>query len=509
MRWTRRQILRSAGLAGTGLLLESGCLRQRPEARLLASRAPLPKPFQALLPVPPVLKPVRVTAATDFYEVTVRPAAARILPGLSTEIWGYDGIFPGPTIEARAGRPISLRLKNGLAVPIVNHLHGGHTPPESDGYPTDLILPVGGFPNTHMHDPRANTRQGEREYVYVNEQRAATLWYHDHRMDFTGPQVWRGLAGFYILRDAEEDRLPLPRGDKEIPLLICDRSFDADGSLLYPGLDPSLRDQPGVRAEYMGGVLGDVILVNGAPWPRLEVANVKYRLRILNASNARAYELALDPIPPGGVSFIQIGSDGGLLEGPATHRTIQIAPAERFDVVVDFSKFRAGSSIRLLNQAGSGRTGEILRFDVVRSETDHSAIPAGLASMAFPKREEASATRVFDFSYGGAQHGWTINGRPYDPGRMDAQPRLGATEIWQMKTDFNHPLHLHLVHFQVLSHSGRPGPYDAGLKDTVHLGPGQTANILMKFAGYRGRYVFHCHNLEHEDMAMMANFEVI
>ena len=506
---TRREILQFASLSGTGLWLESGCFRRRPEARLLASRAPLPKPFEALLPIPPALRPVRAEATTNFYEVTVRPATARILPGLDTEIWGYGGIFPGPTVEAQAGKRISLRLRNSLPVPIVNHLHGGRTAPESDGYPTDLILPAGGFPSSHMHDPRANIREGEREYVYLNEQRAATLWYHDHRMDFTGPQVWRGLAGFYILRDSEEERLPLPRGAKEIPLLICDRSFDADGSFAYPAVDPSLRDQPGVRQEYMGGVLGDVILVNGAPWPRVEVANVKYRLRILNASNARSYELALDPVPPGGASFIQIGSDGGLLAAPLPLRTLRIAPAERFDVIVDFSKLPIGSSIQMLNQADSGLTGKIMRFDVTRQEKDDSAIPESLASIAFPKREEAVVTRVFDFSYSGGPHGWTINGKPYDPDRMDARPKLNTTEIWQLKTDFSHPLHLHLVHFQVLSHSGRPGLYDTGWKDTVDLGPGQTANILARFTGYRGRYVFHCHNLEHEDMTMMGNFEVI
>ena len=195
----------------------------------------------------------------------------------------------------------------------MNHLHGGRTSPENDGYPTDLILPAGGFPQSHMHDPMAKIVEGEREYIYANDQRAATLWYHDHRMDFTAPQVWRGLAGFYILRDAEEERLGLPRGDKEIALMICDRSFDADGSLLYPALDSSLRETPGSDARYMGGVLGDVILVNGAPWPRLEVANVKYRFRILNASNARRYDLEME----GAASLIQIGSDGGLLAGAA------------------------------------------------------------------------------------------------------------------------------------------------------------------------------------------------
>ena len=508
MKWTRRELI-SMGAVGLAAPFQSSCINPKPEARLLPSRTPLPKPFEAVLRVPAVLQPVNTDSATDYYDVTVKEARAEILTGRQTAIWGYNGTFPGPTIEARSGRQVSLKLRNALPVPIVNHLHGGHTPSEIDGYPTDLIIPAGGFPVSHMQDSMARIAQGERDYLYPNKQRAATLWYHDHRMDFTGPQVWRGLAGFYLLHDEAERNLPLPRGEKDIPILICDRSFDADGSFLYPALDPSLRTQAGVPHEYMGGVLGDVILVNGAPWPRLEVADTKYRLRILNASNARRYELALDP-PPTGTSFVQIGSDGGLLAAPLRHRTIRIAPAERFDVVIDFSQYRQGSRVTLVNKADSGASGQIMRFDVVRHERDESRIPERLAGdVPPPDHGSAGLTRTFNFSYQRGMQSWTINGKPFDEARMDAQPKLGSTEVWQLKTDFSHPLHLHLVHFQVLSHSGRPGPYDAGWKDTIDLGPGQAANILVRFSDFRGRYVFHCHNLEHEDMGMMGNFEVV
>ena len=290
------------------------------------------------LPIPPVLEPVRTDAGIDYYEMTQKVGKAEILPGLETEVWGYEGIFPGPTIESRSGRKIVVRQTNDLPVPVSTHLHGGRTPPGSDGYPTDLIMPkktedhsMGGHGSMDMGGSRHF-----KDYTYPLEQRAATLWYHDHRMDFTGPQVWRGLAGFHIIRDEEEDALPLPKGEKDIPLMICDRSFDRDGSFLYPSLDPSLQDKPGVENDYMDGVLGDTILVNGAPWPVLEVSNTKYRFRILNASNARRYELALQP---GNAPFVQVGSDGGLLGAPIPHRTITIAQAERFDVVIDFSKY--------------------------------------------------------------------------------------------------------------------------------------------------------------------------
>ncbi len=505
----RREFLRFGGLSAAGLLLplvDCGLPAPRPQAKLLPSLVPLPDPFRASLPVPQVLKPMRTDEATDFYDVTARPAMAAILPGHQTPVWGYEGTFPGPTVEARSGRRVSLRLRNALPVPIVTHLHGGRTPPESDGYPTDLILPTESGVDWHLHDSRARIALGERQYIYRNNQRAATLWYHDHRMDFTAPQVWRGLAGFYILRDEEEDRLPLPRGAKDIPLLICDRSFDHDGSFRYPALDPSLRSDAGVEAAYMGGVLGDVILVNGAPWPVLEVANVKYRLRILNASNARRYELALNP--SSSRALVQIGSDGGLLQEPLAQASIRIAPAERFDVVVDFSKYPVGSRIELVNRASNGPQGQIMRFDVVRTEREEHDIPARLSDTSFPQPERISATRGLDFSYDRSSHSWRINGHPFDPARADVRTKLNSTEIWQLRTDFSHPLHLHMVHFQVLGHSGRPLPRDTGWKDTIDLGPGEVANILIPFSGYSGRYVFHCHNLEHEDMSMMGNFEV-
>jgi spore coat protein A, manganese oxidase len=205
------------------------------------------------------------------------------------------------------------------------------------------------------------------EDVYPLEQRAATLWYHDHRMDFTGPQVWRGLAGFHIIRDDEEDALPLPKGEKDIPLMICDRSFDVDGSFLYPSLDSSLQGIPGVEDDYMDGVLGDTILVNGAPWPVLEVSATKYRFRIINASNARRYELVLEP--GNHVPFVQVGSDSGLLGAPILHRTIRIAQAERFDVVVDFSRYDVGTEVTLRNRMGEGEIASVMRFRVTRKES--------------------------------------------------------------------------------------------------------------------------------------------
>ena len=488
---------------------------------LLPSTARLPAPFRVPLPVPPVLEPVRSDRGADLYEITQKAGTAEILPGLKTEVWGYNGTFPGPTVEARRGRRAVVRQWNELPVPVSTHLHGGKTFPESDGYPTDLILPLGqethDDQSSHSHSghPHSGTHaHGFKDYEYPNAQRAATLWYHDHRMDFTGPQVWRGLAGFYVVRDKEEDALPLPKGEKDVPLMICDRSFDEDGSLLYPSLDPSLLGEPGVEDDYMDGVLGDTILVNGAPWPFMEVSATRYRFRILNASNARRYELDLEP--KNGAPFVQVGSDGGLLGAPIRHRTIRLAQAERFDVVIDFSGYPVGTEVTLKNRLGDGATGDVMRFRVTRKERDESAVPPRLSDMAeFDGLEGSGArlTREFRFTRVGDEGRvmWGINGEPFNPERMDAHPELGSTEVWHLKAaPAAHPIHLHLVHFKVLSRNGRePLPTDAGWKDTVDLTSGEEARVLVRFDGYRGRYVFHCHNLEHEDMMMMANFEVV
>ncbi|PSK85049.1 spore coat protein A [Murinocardiopsis flavida] len=520
---SRRRFLGLAG--GAGVLLAAGAAGPRLVGRaaatgeLLGSAVPLPAPFQVPLPVPAVLAPVAKDADADRYEIVQRQTTAEILPGLRTPIWGYQGTFPGPTIESRSGRTAVVRHRNELPVPTVVHLHGGRTPPDSDGYATDLVLPADGTHaafshggHTGMRDPDATVTRGEREYRYPLRQQAATLWYHDHRMDFTGPAVYRGLAGFHIVRDDEEDALPLPRGERELPLMITDRAFAADGSMRYPSVDPSLTTLPGVEEPYVEGVLGDVILVNGAPWPVAEVSAARHRLRVLNASNARRYDLALDPPPPGGGAFTQIGADQGLLAAPRVHGHLPIAPAERYDLVVDFGRYPVGTEVTLVNRLGTGTTARVMRFRVARRGAEDSRVPDRLADVAPLDRAQAAVTRDFSFRGGrvGDRHGWTVNGEPYAPTRIDARPRLGAVEIWRFVADLHHPIHLHLVHFHVLSRGGRaPGPYDAGRKDTVDLRPGEAVEVIARFDGYRGRYMFHCHNAEHEDMGMMANFATV
>jgi FtsP/CotA-like multicopper oxidase with cupredoxin domain len=525
---SRRRVLGLLAGGAAGLAVPAGAAAYahrtgESTGRVLPSRIRPPAPFTVPLPVPRTARPVRSTRTTDHYELTQRAAKAEILPGTRTTVWGYDGTFPGPTFTARSGRTVTVQVLNSLTVPTSMHLHGGVTPPHSDGYPTDVVVPAvcgdsygagpGGMRRTGhgMHTAASDwtVSRGSKTYEYPLRQRSATLWYHDHRMDFSAPQVWRGLAGLFLVHDAEEDALPLPGGDRDLPLLLCDRSFDADGSFRYPGHDPSCTGTPGVQDAYMDGVLGDMQLVNGAPWPEAEVPAARHRLRLLNASNARRYRLRLDTEAGGTLPFTQIGGDAGLLGAPQRLDAVTMAPAERFDVVVDFSRCPVGSRVTLVNTLADGRMRQVMRFHVTRRAKDDSHVPARLSPRYTPlAAADAVTTRHFDFRR--TDDLWTVNGRPFDTARTLARPRLGTVERWRLSSDFHHPVHLHLAHFQVLSRGGRPPERtDAGWKDTVDVRPYEVVEVLVRFSGYRGRYMLHCHNLEHEDMAMMANFEVV
>ncbi len=468
------------GLAGCGLRVDPGMTGQ-PVSSLL----PLPKRFTVPLPVPQVLRPVRRDSTTDYYEIEQRAARVELLPGVRTEVLGYQGTFPGPTLVTRSGRRAVVRHRNALSGSTVVHLHGGHTPAASDGYPTDEVRPG-----------------GSRAYEYPMRQRAAMLWYHDHTMGATSSQIYRGLFGLHIVTDDEDDALPLPRGDRDVPLVITDRAFAEDGAFRYPSL-PGHHGH-GVAGSHVEGVLGDVILVNGAPWPVLEVEAARYRLRVLNACGARRLELALDP--PG--QLTQIGSDGGLLAAPVRHDQVLMAPAERFDLVVDFSAYPVGSRVTLRNRRGSGGTDAVMRFVVARKARDHSRVPARLSAIE-PLDTTAARVRHWRFTRGAVdgQPGWVVNGEPFLADRMHATVPLGEVEIWRFHSDLHHPVHVHLDPFQVTGRGGHePGPYDAGWKDTVDLRPAEHVDVAIRFTDYAGRYLVHCHNLEHEDAMMMAAF---
>ncbi|MFF3033990.1 multicopper oxidase family protein [Streptomyces rubiginosohelvolus] len=525
---SRRRALQLGGGAvvlAAGVTGVTGCGTKETTGKLVTTAARIPEPYTVPLPIPAHARPTGRANGTDRYEVEQREASVEILPGLKTKIWGYDGTFPGPTFVARSNVKTLLVVRNSLPVPTSTHLHGGVTPPDSDGYPTDLLVPVGGSADdwkpkagggghaAHMGTSGWTFHEGERSYEYPLQQRAATLWYHDHRMDFSAPQVWRGLAGVFLVRDAEEEALPLPSGDRDVPLMLTDRAFEEDGSFRYPSLDPSLKGEPGVEGDFHAGVLGDVQLVNGAPWPVMDVTNTRYRFRLVNASNARRYTLALERAGKRAGEIVQIGSDAGLLAAPVSHSTITLSPGERFDVVVDFSDVALDSTVDLVNTLGEEGMAKVMRFRVTKRAKDDSRVPDRLSTPPRVSRGDAVKHRSFDFRLtreDGDHEMWTINGRPFSTDETWAKPREGTVERWTLTSDFHHPVHLHMAHFKVISRSGKdPAATDAGWKDTVDVRPYETVEVLVRFDGYRGRYMLHCHNLEHEDMAMMANFDVV
>jgi spore coat protein A len=509
-RITRRDVLKLALAGGVATVLQ-GC-GSRPSPGENPETVPR---FEAALPIPPVLEPTRSDEHGDYYEIEARESTAMIWPGKRTTIRGYNGIFPGPTIKATRGRATRVRLTTKLESPVVTHLHGGHTPSDSDGWPTDVILPAGHqAPATSTQMDRtgdtgrmaqAFASKYEHNYTYPNDRRAATLWYHDHAMGASGQNVYMGLAGFYLIEDEEERSLPLPKGRYDIPLMLCARQFNRDGSFRY-------------NPHRHAGADGDVILVNGAPWPALQVERRPYRFRILNASNATTFTLALSSARP----FVQIATDGGLMARPVEVPRIPMAMAERVEVVIDFSAYAAGDSMVLRNAEKPGPLGDIMRFDITGlAVSDLDRLPDRLSVIETLTPEAAVRTRTFTFGprpelkYHYPPIYWAINGSRFDPEHAQAQPRLGDVEIWRFVYEKSpwrqtHPPHVHLVNFQILDRNGQaPHEHERGWKDTLRLDSGDDVRVIMAFDGYRGRYLMHCHNLEHEDYDMMMRFDVV
>ncbi len=482
--WSRRDFMRN-GMGSFALLCTIGApstlggRKLQTSAGRRARAQSLFAPFQRDLPIMPELAPVATRNGVDVYDLDIREGLAEVLPGLQTPIYGYDGIYPGPTIRARKGRAAVVRARNGLTFDSNIHLHGGYVPAKSDGHPMDVIAPGGAF-----------------DYAYPNEQDAAPLWYHDHAHGRTARTLYYGLVGCYVLGDGREEALGLPREEYDVPLVLADHAFNRDGSFRY--------------AENVDvGFLGDTILVNGAVAPRMRVDRRIYRLRLVNASNARIYDLRLG----NGRPMIQVASDGGLLERPLRRRTVRLHPAERVELLVDFRDFRAGSQIVLQNTGGEQTTRAVMRFDVTRGGgVEEARIPHG-RMRTLERLPEPTASRRWDLALqttGGVQ--WQLAGRGFDASRVDVRPRLGTTELWQWRNPSNrsHPMHLHGMLFRVVERSTGVVPRaERGWKDTIGVAPGETVAVQPWFVPYRGRYVFHCHNLEHGDKAMMLQLEVV
>lgn len=527
---TRRQLIKSSLIAGAGLMLPLDTVI----GRLYAAESPALIPFLDPLPIPRAFAPRSTVGTTKYFDVSMREFKQQLHADMPpTSVWGYgdqDGAsFPGPTFEARTGDNIVVNWINQLSNDpaarhylridpaalhpnihgaedrrkVVVHLHGGHIPAAVDGFPEDTILP------------------GQNViYDYPIRQQAASLWYHDHSLGLTRLNVYMGLAGLFVVRDDNELGLlasnNLPQPGYEIPLVLQDRVFKSNGRLSYD-------------ARFDDMFLGDVLVVNGKVWPYLNVERRKYRFRVLNGSNTRVYTLQL----PGNVPFYQIGTDGGLLAAPVMLTSLTLTPGERADIVIDFSQFAGGDDIVMENTAApmpdmpeeepEKQISKVIQFRVqygsVSGDIELPAIlvPGGIAAIP----QDDALYREFkleDYPDPNLGSKWLINGLGFEDITEFIEP--GAVEIWRFinKSMMHHPMHLHLVQFQVLSRTktveGQTtivgvDPNERGWKDTVRVMGKETVTVIAKFPDAPelfGHFPYHCHVLEHEDYDMMRQF---
>lgn len=510
---SRREVFKfsALGIVGAGLVTVPISTVSAKSASELDDRD-MPRPYRSKFVRPPKLRPESVTFDPDgtrvnHYEIAMRQATAQILPGMTTQILAYNGVFPGPTIELERGTRAVVNMRNrlpkyhpqwGHLLASSTHLHGSASLPQYDGYANDVTAP--GFC---------------KEYHYPNLQPARTLWYHDHAVHFTAQNVYSGLAGVYVMHDPVERRL-LPQGAFDVPLVVSDAMFAEDGSLAYDDRDHS-------------GLWGDVILVNGRPWPVMKVQPRVYRFRVLNASISRSYRFALSNGDP----MHMVGTDGGLMPRTQTVKNWRHSMAERYEVLIDFSKYKPGTRVELRNLSNDNNrdydhTNKVMAFDVVappsmrkmKADPKWNRIPSTLAGSQVMKLDPNNAvkTRHFRVQRGGDVEPWTINRVTWEEviasnfKMVSANPKLGATEIWELENKSGgwfHPIHIHLIDFKVLSRNGRAAfPYERGPKDVVYVGENETVRVMMKFGPHQGRYMVHCHNLPHEDHSMMFQFRV-
>jgi spore coat protein A, manganese oxidase len=565
---SRRRLLKSGLYTAAGASFSKGI---PVVGQAMASPAPVRSGIKLTryvdpLPLPPIVRSTGEPGETIELEIVqFQQKVHRDLQ--PTTVWGYNGSWPGPTIEVQSGKPLNVkwtsRLPSTHLLPIdhsihgaestipsvrnVTHLHGACAMPDDDGYPEAWFTAHG------EHGPRFNPQPSS----YPNCQPSTALWYHDHALGITRLNVYAGLAGFYLIRDEAEKALNLPQGKFEIPLMLQDRLFHRDGSLHYPKVINGPAEHPVWIQEFYG----DINCVNGKVMPFLEVEPRRYRFRVLNAANSRFYHLRLFNSDSTGKvanqafdvpSFQQIGSDGGFLPAPLELHYLLIAPGERFDVVIDFSGCE-GKCFSLVNDApapytmgGQYLAEDVMLFKVTRPLTgkDTSAMPETLVPFEPLNPTYATRERLLLVSEkerpsdGYVIIGLLGNARWHEP--ITEDPKAGSTEIWSFVniTGDVHPLHVHLVQFQVLNRqafdvptyqqtgklvfTGKPMAPESNerpaRKDTIKSYPGYVTRIIMRFdlphgapvtPGQELVYVWHCHILEHEDNEMMRPYKVI
>jgi FtsP/CotA-like multicopper oxidase with cupredoxin domain len=567
---SRRELMKLGAAAGGSAILGLANPRRsagQPNAGLPPTPSPPTTPWVHPLPVPPVKQALSGPGALlgglpypeyhqyygqfppqKFYEMRVKAAQHTFHQELGPSlIWGYDGIFPGPTFDARYGEPILVRVHNELPTDaelaanptfgsneVITHLHNLHSASETDGGPWDFF-PPGEFCDHHYMMVKAGFSTPQFIGTGDPNEALGTLFYHAHRPDFTSPNIYKGQVGFYRAFDYldngnenDPSGLQLPSGQFDVPLVFADKAFDANGQLFFDQFN-------------LDGILGDKNTVNGIIQPYFRVQRRKYRFRMLVAGPSRFFRFFLRR---NGTwlddAFTQIANDGNLLAAPVQRNALLMAPAERFDVVIDFKALTpsAGGEITLFNRAeqvdGREPTGDlltpgqpVLRF-IVEGGTppDPSRVPAALRPQVPVNLAEVVQTRTFRFNR--SNGAWQINNQFFDPRRSRAQVAPNTAEIWVLRNlddGWQHPIHIHLEEFHILSRNGKVPPmWERGRKDVVILGPREEVRLFMRFrdfpqAGFVhpeaarqeniGRYPMHCHNLTHEDHAMMLRWDVL
>jgi FtsP/CotA-like multicopper oxidase with cupredoxin domain len=523
MELSRRDMLKLGLLGGAALYLP---VERLARAKDFISLAKLPKPFTASFVRPPDID-LRAAAnggtPVTRLELTMQQVGAPVLgpppTWPQTNLWAYTGPKGelNPTIHVDKGQPIEILHVNGLPATHPQHgyeswtsvhLHGSASLPQHDGYASDV------------------TKPGERKlYRYPNMQGARTLWYHDHGVHRTAKNAYSGLAAQYHLHDEMERASGIPTGAYDMPLIIRDAQFATDGSLLFDDNDKS-------------SVMGDVILVNGVPWPVLNVSKRRYRFRLLNASISRSFKLSLSD--PRAKMWV-IATDGGFMPKPVQTSSLRLGMAERYEVVVDFTGCLDNAEVLLQsadvkNNVDYLHTRKVMKFKVgvgKASDLRTNEIPSSFYTPIAPRpganymgpdevmgltEAMAKRRRTLRFRKDDATGMWTIDGSTWDEvvsseyRKVVADPELGDIEVWEFENKSGgwfHPVHVHLVDFRVLSRNGRaPEPYEQGPKDVVYVGEGETVRVVAKFGPHEGKYMIHCHNLVHEDHDMMAQFRV-
>lgn len=560
---SRREFMKLGGAAASAAFLGLGGSRWLGADGGSVPLSPPTTPFAAPLPIPPVMTPVANASLLNggmpnpavhqfynmfppakFYEYAVREGYNNFHPELGpSRVWSYEGVYPGPTLVARYGEPVLLRIHNALPTneqllqnptfgtnQVLNHLHNFHSCPFSDGGPWDWYNP-GEFQDHHYTMARAGFTSPTTLGVGDVRETLGTLFFHAHRPDFTTQNVYKGQVAFFLCFDdldsgSEESGLRLPSGPYDVPLLFADKVFEPSGELFFDAFD-------------LDGILGDKFTVNGVVQPYLRVKRRKYRFRFLNSGPSRFYQFYLTKNGSYITNpFIQIANDGNLLRAPVRRSSVDMAVAERVDVVIDFSAIaQPGDEIILVNRLeqtnGRGPTGsllnpghQIMKFIVEESVADGSQVPMVLREQPTIDLTSVAQTRTWRFERGNGA--WQINGRFFDPQRSEAQVRRNSAEIWVLQNNsggWSHPIHIHHEEFRILSRNGKTPPsWEQGRKDVVRLGPNEEIRVYIRFRDFPdpnfthpiasqqanvGRYPMHCHNTTHEDHAMMLRWDIV